>query len=129
MLHWTGANRRGLASSAAGHAVQVFAPAGRSGALHVDCCSMHWCGGIATGVLHIGTWGGCYTMTALRRSTVTQVGSGQVGSEWTLASARALHLPPNVVQVFRTLYGTRVLRFLGCVVQDKYEESRQRDEE
>src|SRR6266481_8674491 len=36
----------GLASSAAGHAVRVFAPAGRSGALHVDCYSMRWCGGI-----------------------------------------------------------------------------------
>src|SRR6266481_8565642 len=48
----------GLASSAVGCAVRVFAPAGRSGALRVDCCSMCWCRGIATGMLHIGTWGG-----------------------------------------------------------------------
>src|SRR6266481_8529067 len=58
MPHWMGTNRRGLASSAVGRAVWVFALAGRSGTLRVDCCSMRWCGGIVMGMLHIGTWGG-----------------------------------------------------------------------
>src|SRR6266481_8961367 len=66
----------------------------------------------------------CYAMTALCHLTVTWIGLGRVGSEWTLASAHALRLPPIIVQVFHTYYGTRVLGFSGRVVQDKYEETR-----
>ncbi len=72
----------------------------------------------------------CYAVDCIASldSNSGRVGSGRVRSEWTLASARALRLPPNIVQVFHMLYRTRVLRFSGRIVQDKFKETRQRDE-
>ena len=61
----------------------------------------------------------CYALAALRHLAVTWVLGFSGRGIWTSASARALCLPSIVVQGFRTYLGSRVLRYLGRVVQGR----------